>query len=77
MSDRPSLNELKRQIREKYLGRFGIHGVGARSLEQKIRIYGTGNAAQYKAEFDQLCTDAEPYEVEFIFDEAPNLADMD
>jgi hypothetical protein len=61
-----SLDEAKRSITEKYLGKQGIHGVGISRSKNALRVYVDAASAlddQHKAILEKIKQDAAPYSV--------------
>jgi hypothetical protein len=69
-----SIQELKNRLRQTYLGKAGIHGVGINRVGQVIRVY-VGDHGQPDEEevLEQLRRSAEPFPVQVIREEPPNL----
>jgi hypothetical protein len=59
-----SLDEVKQEISQKYLGKSGIHGVGLRRKENALYIYteNKSNAAQ-TALLEKIRKEAAPFSV--------------
>jgi hypothetical protein len=70
-----SIEELKIRLRQTYLGKAGIHGIGLSRVEQALRVY-VGPEAQSGQEevLAQLRKSAEPFAVQVIQEEPPILA---
>jgi hypothetical protein len=69
----PSLSELKRQIRGKYLGKFGIHAVGVRSNDNAIRVYATPGGKGQDQGLAQIRKEIEPCKLDVVFEERPTI----
>jgi hypothetical protein len=57
------LIELKRRIRNDYLGRGGIHGIGVSRSQNAISVYVDKDAVVDPVLLDDLARRAEPYAV--------------
>jgi hypothetical protein len=61
-----SLENTKRQLSAKYLGRAGIHGIGLSQARNAVRVHvspGTAQDAAGSSVLDALKRDAAPYDV--------------
>jgi hypothetical protein len=71
---RKSLEQIKEELSQKYLGKRGIHGVGYRRSKNAIVFY-----AEKKTDEDwndlreQLKKDAKPYQVILLEEGAPRI----
>lgn len=69
-----SLNEVKRQLSRKYLGKSGIHGIGTRPAEQAISVYLKPCPANEREELrEELEKEAAPFKVILIEDQPPRI----
>lgn len=72
MSD--DLENVKRLLSRKYLGKAGIHAVGIRPSANAISVFiAPGSLERYKQLFEQLKKDAEPFEVLVAEEEPPKI----
>ena len=68
----PALVEVKKQIRKKYVGQAGIHGVGIRSKENVVRLYANKDRGdQQEHLIGSIRREIAPFVLDVIFDEAP------
>lgn len=69
-----SLDEVKRQLSRKHLGKGGIHGVGARPSEQAIMVYlSPGPDDEREKLREELEKEAAPYQVILVTDTPPKI----
>jgi hypothetical protein len=76
----PSLDETKRLLSQKYLGREGIHGIGLSRRENAIRVHmiaarDAAHAARQAEVIVQLKQEAEPHAVQVQVEDAPMKAE--
>lgn len=70
----PSLEDVKNRLRESYLGRGGIHGVGLSRARQAIRVYVSSQAASEQPDvLEQLRDSAKPFPIIVVEEERPRL----
>lgn len=67
-----SLDEAKRELRARYLGKHGIHAVGIRTSENAICVYVDPSGRIHAAEvLDNIRSDAAPFKLIVIEEEPP------
>ena len=76
-----TLEDTKRRLSRKYLGKGGIHGIGLAKRQNAIRVHlapSTGRdregTAQQSALLDELRRDASPYAVLVTSEGAPTIS---
>jgi hypothetical protein len=70
----PSLEEVKHQVRQSFLGKGGIHAVGVSRAKQAIRVYvSPGPEADQPAVLDEVRKAAEPFSVIVVTEDRPRL----
>ena len=67
-----SLDEIKENISQKYLGKSGIHGIGIRRKDNALYIYGEKDSIK-KDVLEEIEKDAAPYTVVTIEEEKPKI----
>lgn len=67
-----SLDEIKENISQKYLGRSGIHGIGIRRKENALYIYGEADSLPADV-LEEIEKEAAPYSVVTIEEEKPKI----
>lgn len=69
-----SLDEVKQEISQKYLGKSGIHGVGLRRKENALYIYteNESNPAQTVL-LEKIRKEAAPFSVVTVEEERPKI----
>lgn len=78
-SERPfmseSLEEVKRRLRDKYLGKEGIHGLGIRRSQNALCVYAKLNSSREQNKLlQELKNEAAPYQVMVIDEEPPRIS---
>jgi hypothetical protein len=69
-----SIEAVKDRLRQSFLGKAGIHGVGLRRAEQAIRVYVSSNAESNQADLlEQLRKSAVPFPVIVVKEEPPRI----
>jgi hypothetical protein len=70
-----SLSETKDRLRQHFLGRGGIHGLGISRAKKAIQVYISPAAAapERKALLDKLKKEAAPFAVLVVEEEKPRL----
>ncbi len=68
------LRRLKRRIRERWLGRSGIHGVGVRAKEDAICVYRSGRGhEESEEEIEGLRQEVKPHKLIVVEEDAPSI----
>lgn len=67
------LRAAKANVRASFLGRFGIHAVGASRSEQVVKVYLSPGAPGDEDLVDQLKAAAEPFDVMLIREDGASL----
>jgi hypothetical protein len=69
-----SLDEIKEEISQKYLGKSGIHGIGIRRKQNALYVYKNAetNPAQ-TAVLEKIKKDAAPYSVVTVEEDSPKI----
>lgn len=70
---RSELSELKRRLRSKYLGKYGIHALGIRSSEDAICVYLSPGADDQESGLRLLRNDVAPHGLVVVQEEAPRI----
>ena len=67
-----SLDEVKRDLRQRYFGKFGIHGIGLRQSEKAVCLY-VGRIDEFRSAgvLEEIERKAAPYSVRVIEEEPP------
>jgi hypothetical protein len=65
----PTVGEIKRRVRSMYLGKYGIHGVGARSADQIIRIYISQDVPQQQEGIEKIRKEIAPWQLDVVFED--------
>ncbi len=69
-----SLDEVRKRISRKYLGKAGIHGVGIRRKQQAICLYLSITAdSRQKELLEKIQRETTPYKVLQIEEEQPKI----
>jgi hypothetical protein len=69
-----SLSACKKKVRDKILGKFGVHAVGAKTAEDAVYIY-TSDPLQLSSEQRQeLEAIAAPYKLQIVADDEAHLS---
>lgn len=68
-----SLDEVKNQLRESFLGKAGIHGVGVKRADGAIRIYLSPDAAGQLDVLDQMREAAKPYPLVIVVEDLARI----
>ena len=69
-----SIEAVKNRLRQSFLGKAGIHGVGLSRAEQAIRVYVSSTAHSDQADFlEQLRRSAAPFRVIVVNEERPRI----
>lgn len=68
-----SLEEVKNRLRQSFLGKGGIHGVGVNRAERAIRIYMSPQAAGQPDVLDQVREAAKPFPVFVVTEDRPQI----
>ena len=76
----PSLDQTKRFLSQKYLGKEGIHGIGLSRRENAIRVHmvrarDAAHAARQDEVIAQLKHEAKPHPVQVQVEDAPMKAE--
>lgn len=67
-----SLNRIKEELRSRYLGKHGIHGVGIRESENLVCIYLDPNSDLERSQvWEAIRKAAAPYQIVLIPEERP------
>jgi hypothetical protein len=61
-------------LRGKYLGKYGIHAIGARSKEDAICVYLTPGADQQETVLQRLKSDVAPHHLVVVEEQPPRVA---
>lgn len=72
-----TLEHVRRRLRELYLGKANIHGIGVRRSENALYIYispGGAARAEDKGILKKIRKEAAPYRVIVVREEPPRLA---
>ena len=70
----PSLEDVKNRLRESYLGRGGIHGVGLSRSRQAIRVYVSSQVVSEQPDvLEQFRESAKPFPIIVVEEEGPRL----
>jgi hypothetical protein len=70
-----TLEQVKEQIRSRFLGHGGIHGVGLSLKQKAIRLYvDPKQAGDCTSTLDQVRKSAEPFDVIVVEEESPVVA---
>lgn len=73
-----SIDEVKKRITHKYLGKAGIHGVGIRRSHNAICVYIDGNSSpEQEMLLEELEKEAAPFKVLTIKEERPTILRQD
>jgi hypothetical protein len=65
------LLDVKRGIRDQYVGRCGIHGVGVSRSQKAVRVYIDPDATIDQELAAELGRKAEPFKLVFVREEPP------
>lgn len=69
-----SLDEVKEDISQKYLGKSGIHGIGIRRKKNALCVYtDTETSPKQKAVLEEIKKQAAPYSVVTIEEERAKI----
>jgi len=69
-----SIEAVKDRLRQSFLGKAGIHGVGLSRAEQAIRVYISSKAESDQADLlEQVCKSAVPFRVIVVKEEPPRI----
>jgi hypothetical protein len=69
-----SLDEVKRRIARKYLGKAGIHGVGIRRAQNALNVYAKADASPDQQQLlKEIEREAAPYKVIVTQEERPSI----
>lgn len=69
-----SLEDVKNRLRESFVGKGGIHGVGLSRSKQAIRVYiHPDDNANRAALLDQVQKSAQPFPVIVVKEERPQI----
>jgi hypothetical protein len=69
-----TLDEVKRRIAHKYLGKAGIHGVGIRRSQNALNVYmGADPSLDQKQLLKEIEREAAPYKVIVTQEERPSI----
>jgi hypothetical protein len=69
-----SLESVKNRLRQSYLGKGGIHGLGLSRAEKAIRVYVDAQAGADESEvIEQLRESARPYPVIVVREDRPRI----
>jgi hypothetical protein len=68
-----TLDTVKQRLRNRYLGRAGIHGLGVSPAQNAIRVYIHPGRADTEAVLRQLEAEARPHRVVVVQEEPPAL----
>jgi hypothetical protein len=71
------LGETKDRLRQHFLGRGGIHGLGLSRAKRAIRVYisPASQASDRQAVLDELKKEAAPFAVVVVEEEKPHLTE--
>jgi hypothetical protein len=69
-----SIDDVKRELSGKYLGRAGIHAIGIARPQKAIRIYYSPQSAPYQSSvFKEIEIEAQPFNVIRIKDKPSKI----
>jgi hypothetical protein len=69
-----SLEEVKDRLRQAYLGKGGIHGLGVSRAKQAIRVYVSPQAVPEQPDvLDQLRESARPFPIIVVREDRPQI----
>jgi hypothetical protein len=69
-----TLVAIKEQLKAKYLGKEGVHGMGLSEVHQAVRVYVTPKAGpEQKSLLEQLRKEAAPFSVIIVSEEPPHI----
>jgi hypothetical protein len=69
-----SLEAVKDRLRQSFLGKAGIHGIGLNRAEQAIRVYISSDAESDQADMlEQVRQAAGPFRVIVVKEERPHI----
>ena len=67
-----SIDDVKRRLARKYLGRCGIHGMGVRRSHSSICVYVHSDPSKEQTSIlEEISRDAAPYKLMIIREQAP------
>ena len=69
-----TLDELKKRLRSKYIGKAGIHGLGIDRSQNALRIYHAPESTpEQNLILDEIKKEAHPYKVLTVEEERPKI----
>lgn len=67
------ITDLKTQIKQRYLGLFGIHAIGCRRATNTIRIYATPGDERLEPTVEAVRVEIAPVHLELILEAEPRV----
>jgi hypothetical protein len=68
-----TIDEVKAQVSRKYLGKFGVHGVGISRSQNAIKLYVDQGSEIAASRLKAIEQDASPCKVLIIREESPKI----
>jgi hypothetical protein len=68
-----TLSDVKKEVRDTFLGKYGIHGVGIKASNNTVRIYISEESDDLKAAMDSLKLICAPFSLELVIEEEPKV----
>ncbi len=68
-----TLSNVKKEVQDAFLGKYGIHGVGIKSSNNTVRLYTSEESDDLKAAMKSLELMCAPFSLELVIEEEPKL----
>ena len=68
-----TLSDVKKEVRDAFLGKYGIHGVGIKQSNNAVRIYASSESDDLKAAMNSLKLMCNPFSLELVIEEKPKV----
>jgi hypothetical protein len=68
-----TLSDVKKEIRDTFLGKYGIHGVGIKPLNNTVRLYISKESDDLGAAMESLKSMCAPFSLELVIEEEPTI----
>lgn len=68
-----TIDEVKEKVSRKYLGKFGVHGVGISRSQNAIKLYVDRGSEIEASRLDAIERDASPCKVLVVKEESPKI----